>query len=67
MADPKKIRDVYIRVCRDAGFKMDAVRVAHFVGSMFKVSALEVAAAFPYIHVMVEVANGSHAALKEAS
>ena len=65
MIDPKDIRDVYIRTCRDAGFNMDAVQVAHLVGGIFKNSALEVAAAFPYIHVMAEVANGTHPASKD--
>jgi len=56
----KQIQDFYIRTCRDSGFKMSFSEAAHFAGKLLQLTALEIAATFPSIDVMKEIAAGTH-------
>jgi len=62
LPERKLIQDLYLRVCRDCRYTMDAVRVAHFVAGMLNTSALVVWIAMPSFSVMEEIAAGSHPA-----
>ena len=42
---------------------IDAVQVAQLTAGILKIHPLEVGAAFPYIHVMNQVAAGTHPAV----
>tara|TARA_R110000851_G_scaffold9877_3_gene36344 strand:- start:317 stop:514 length:198 start_codon:yes stop_codon:yes gene_type:complete len=63
VAEQKLIRDLFIRIARDGNYKIDATQVAHLVAGILKIHPLEVGAAFPYIHVMNQVAAGTHPAV----
>lgn len=57
----KQIQDIYIRVCRDSQFTLDAQRAAILVGMMLNKSPLEVWLNMD-INVMERVASGEHPA-----
>ena len=59
-ASRKLRRDLYVRVCRDSGFRMPYDRAAAFVGDMLHTSALDVWIAFSGTDVMQEIASGTH-------
>ena len=61
----KEIQDLYIRICRDSLFKMDYIRVAHFVADMLKISAIEVWMAFSNMSTMERIAAGTHPVCKK--
>lgn len=63
MVDQKLIRDLFIRIAKDGNFQIDAVQVAQLTAGILKIHPLEVGAAFPYIHVMNQVAAGTHPAV----
>ena len=56
------IQQVYIRVCRDSGFRLGFDRAAHLAGKILGVSALEIWLAMPCIGVMMDIATGRHPA-----
>jgi hypothetical protein len=64
LAERQLIQQLYIRVCRDSGFRFDAVRAAQFVGEMLNTSALVVWLAMPSFSVMEEIAAGRHPAAR---
>jgi hypothetical protein len=39
---PDDIQKMYVRVCRDSGFRMETARAAHFTAQLLDVSALDV-------------------------
>lgn len=60
-------RKVFIRVCRDSGFKLPWDRAAHLTGDVVGVPAMLVWTAFPYLSVMQEIAVGAHPAAHDDS
>lgn len=64
MIDKQKIRDVYIRVCRDSGFSMDSIKAATLTGVVVGCHPLEVWLAMPSLDVMDQIAAGNHPAAK---
>ena len=67
MPDRKQIQDVFIRVCQDSGFTTDVVDAAHFAAAILNITAIEVWAEFSSLHVMTEIAEGTHPAAKKFS
>lgn len=63
MADREHIQQIFIRVARDSGFKMDAFEVAKMTASLAKAQPLEVMGAFGFAN-MISVANGTHPVVK---
>ena len=60
----KLTQDVFVRVCRDSGFTIDATRAAIIAAQMLNKHPLEVWLAMPSLDVMDEIAAGRHAAAK---
>lgn len=56
------IQKVYIRVCRDSGFKMDGVQAATLAAKVIGCSPLEIWLAMPSLNVMDQIAKGDHPA-----
>lgn len=56
------VQQVFIRCCRDSGFRLDHVRAAVLAGQVLDVSPLEVWAAMGSFDVMERVADGTHPA-----
>ena len=61
---PETVRQAYIRVCRDSGFKIPFDEAAAFIGCMFGMSAIQIWACFPYLEDMRRIADGTHEVLK---
>lgn len=62
----KLVQDLYIRMCRDSGFKLDHIRAAHFVAEMLGISALEVWMTMD-MDIMERIANGTHPAARKVT
>jgi hypothetical protein len=60
----EQIRQLYIRVCRDSGFRMDMFRAAAFAGAVGGFHAMDVWLAMPSLQVMEQIADGTHPAVK---
>lgn len=60
MTDRKLIQDLYIRVCKDSGWKLPSDRAAKLTADTLGISALDVALSMPYLSVMEEIATGRH-------
>jgi hypothetical protein len=57
----KKLKqDLYIRICRDSGYSMDAIKASCFVAGMLKCSPLEIWLSMPSFSVMEDIAKGVH-------
>lgn len=59
----KEIQDVYVRLCRDARFRLPMLQAARLTGAVLKTSALEVWAAMG-TDAMERIANGTHPCLQ---
>lgn len=60
----KTVQDVFIRVCRDSGFRLEATRAAHLAAKMLGISAFEVWTAMD-LDVMRRIASGEHPAARK--
>lgn len=60
----KQIQDVFIRVCRDSGFKMEASAAAIFAAQLIQISPLEVWTAIGSMDTMRKIAQGTHSSTK---
>jgi len=60
MTDRKTRQDVFIRVCRDSKFTMDAVKAATFAALVLDCHPLEIWLAMPDFNTMERIADGSH-------
>ena len=60
--DRKGMQDLFIRVCRDSGFKLDYVRAAQLAGKVGGFHPLELWCAMPGIDAMEQIAKGEHPA-----
>jgi hypothetical protein len=58
----KMIQDVFIRLCRDSGFRLSAVAAAQLTGMMLERTPLEIWLSMPSWDVMKEIAAGTHPA-----
>jgi hypothetical protein len=58
------IQELFIRVCRDSGFTLDAARAAGVAAIAFGCHPLEVWMAMPSLDVMNEIAAGKHPAAR---
>lgn len=58
----KQMQDVFIRVCRDSRFTLDAVRAASLAGLILNRHPLEIWLAMPHYDVMEQIAAGTHPA-----
>jgi hypothetical protein len=54
------LQSLFIRVCRESGFKLDSVTAATLVAKTLGVSPLEIWVAMPSLTVMDEIAAGTH-------
>lgn len=54
---------VYMRVCRDSGFTLEATRAAHLAARILKCSPLDIWIAMGTLETMDRIANGTHPAL----
>lgn len=64
MTQREKIQAVFIRICRDSGFKMDAARAAVLTARTVGCHPLDVWAAMPDLDTMNRLAAGTHAAAR---
>ncbi len=55
---------LYVRVCRDGNFKLDAITAAHLVGRMMRTTPLSVWLALGSMDAMERIANGTHPAVR---
>ncbi len=55
---------LYVRVCRDGNFKLDAITAAHLVGRMMRTTPLSVWLALGSLDAMERIANGTHPAVR---
>ncbi len=60
------LRDLFVRVCRDSGFRLDTHRAANLVAQIAKAHPLDIWMAMPSLEVMDEVARGTHPAVRQA-
>jgi hypothetical protein len=58
------MQQVFIRVCRDSRFSMDAVDAAHFAARMLGCDPLEIWFAMSSLSIMEEIARGTHPAAR---
>lgn len=65
-AERKMMQGVFIRVCRDSGFGLSAIRAAQLSALMMKRHPLEIWLAMPSWGVMEEISAGTHPAAKLA-
>ncbi len=61
--DRAQAHKLFIRVCRDSGFQIDAGRAARLVGGILGEHPLSVWAAFPSFGDMSRIARGEHPCL----
>jgi hypothetical protein len=54
------IQQVFIQVCRDSRFSMDAADAAHFAAKMLDCDPLEIWFAMSSFSIMEEIARGTH-------
>jgi hypothetical protein len=67
MTKRETTQTLFVRVCRDSGFQLDAVRAAQLTASMVGCHPLEVWLAMPSLTVMNEIAAGTHPAAGRAA
>lgn len=60
--DRETIQKLFIRVCRDSGFKLSADRAAVLTADIAGCHALDVWIALPSLDVMSDIAAGTHPA-----
>jgi hypothetical protein len=60
----KTVQDVFIRVCRDSGYSMNAIKAAGVAAAAMKCHPLDVWLAMPSLYVMDEIAAGTHPACR---
>ena len=65
MIERRLAQQMFIRVCRDSGFKLGAIRSAIFAAAILKCDPLEIWLAMPSLDVMDLIAAGAHPALKD--
>lgn len=58
--DRKLHQEIFLRVCKDSGFKMTATDAAIFAAEIIKSHALLVWAAFSDLGLMERLADGTH-------
>lgn len=56
----RTIRDLFIRVCRDAGYHSDGVKAAILTAKVFGISPLQVWCAVGSLETMHRLADGTH-------
>ena len=64
MPERKKIQDVFIRVCRDSGFQLEATRAANLASDALGIHPLQVLTAMGSMEAMERVATGEHPAVQ---
>ncbi len=65
MDDTRKLRqDVYIRVCKDSGYKLDSIQAATLAGKVLGCHPLEIWTAMDF-DLMERIANGTHPVCKK--
>ena len=57
-----EIQNLYIRVCRDSGFRLNYVAAAQIAASAGGFHPMDVWIAMPSLSVMQEIARGEHPA-----
>lgn len=62
MTSAETIQQVYIRVCRDSGFKLDWIRATNLTASIVGKHPMDVWIAIGTIDVMEAIAQGEHPA-----
>lgn len=62
MRDRELLVQLFIRVCRDSGFRLDYIRAAILAGDIAKRSPLEVWIALGSFDLMERIATGEHPA-----
>lgn len=60
--DREQTQQLFIRVCRDSGFKLDAIDAAHIASRAAQISPLEFWTAVGSLAVMDAIASGKHPA-----
>lgn len=61
MEEERKTRQqLFIRICRDSGWRLSAVEAAKLAGSVLNIHPFEVYAAFGDMQIMDKVASGEH-------
>jgi hypothetical protein len=60
------IQQMFVRVCRDSGFKLDTMRAATLAARVLGISPLEIWIALPSLNVMDQIAAGTHPAAHRA-
>lgn len=56
------IQQLFIRLCRDSGFRLDGVRAARLTAAVLGIHPLDVWLAMPCLDVMNDIAAGKHPA-----
>ena len=62
MTSREEKQQVFIRVCRDSGFRLEAVSAATLAATALRCSPLEIWTAVGSLDTMDAIANGSHPA-----
>lgn len=60
----KIITDAYVRVCKDSGFQLEAVRASQITASMLGIHPLDVLGALGTMQALEQVADGTHPVCK---
>ena len=60
----KQLQELFLRVCRDSGFSLEATQAASIAAKAAGVSPLEFWVAFGTIDAMDKVADGGHPSSK---
>jgi hypothetical protein len=63
--DRKLITDMFVRVCRDSGHSLDAVRAMTLTANILHIHPLEVGYAMPSLQAAQDIAAGRLALSKE--
>lgn len=58
-------QDLFIRTCRDSGFRLDAIDAAIITANAIGCHPLEIWTAMPSLSVMEKIAKGNHPVLEE--
>lgn len=56
------LQAVFIRVCRDSGFRLDYARAAQLAAKVLGAHPMDIWIALPSLDVMQQIAEGSHPA-----
>lgn len=64
--DRKTLQQLYIRVCRDSGFKLDLHRACALAAAAAGKHPMDIWLAMPSLDVMFEIAAGTHPTATQA-